>query len=154
MERSWRREAEFMEFTMPFGIPRLLGLCDEDVVERAADCNFKTARESVEEMKTFSTSAGEARAAGSLQDLPLAVVSHDPEKPLADLPEDLAKPTNEAWQKMQQELAHLSTRGTLTIARNSSHYIQNDRPDVVVEAVRNVVNQARADKSPESVIQR
>ena len=32
MEGSWRREAEFMEYTMPFGIPRLFGFCDDDPV--------------------------------------------------------------------------------------------------------------------------
>jgi hypothetical protein len=63
------------------------------------------------------------------------------------LPPGLAKPTNEAWEKMQEELAHLSTRGTQTVAKNSAHYIQIDRPDVVTEAVRNVVEQARQAQS-------
>ena len=79
--------------------------------------------------------------------MPLAVLSHDPEKPSSDLPADIAKPTNDAWEKMQEELAHLSTRGTQTIAKNSAHYIQLDRPDVVIDAVRNVVEQVRASKS-------
>jgi hypothetical protein len=79
--------------------------------------------------------------------MPLAVLSHDPDKPSSDLPPDLAKSTNEAWEKMQQELAHLSTRGTQTVAKNSAHYIQIDRPDVVIDAVRNVVGQARQAQS-------
>jgi hypothetical protein len=49
---------------------------------------------------------------------------------------------------MQEELAHLSTRGTQTVAKNSAHYIQIDRPDVVIDAVRNVVEQARQAPSP------
>ena len=44
---------------------------------------------------------------------------------------------------MQQELAHLSSRSTRTIAKHSGHYIQLDQPDLVIEAVREVVNQAR-----------
>ena len=44
MEADWMRKAEFTEYTMPFGIPRLLGLCDEDPVPRAAECNLHTAR--------------------------------------------------------------------------------------------------------------
>jgi pimeloyl-ACP methyl ester carboxylesterase len=144
MEGSWRREAEFLAYTMPLGIPRLLGLCDEDPVHRAAECNFRTAHTGLEEMKEINQSAAEAAATGLLGDLPLVVLSHDPDKPSADLPADLAKPTNEAWEKMQEELAHLSTRGTQIIAKNSSHYIQMDRPDLVVEAVHNVVQQARA----------
>ena len=83
-------------------------------------------------------------ATGSLGSLPLVVLSHDPDKPSGDLPADLAKPTNDAWEKMQEELSHLSTRGTQVIAKNSSHYIQMDRPDVVIDAVHRVVDQARA----------
>ena len=142
MEGTWLREAEFLDYTMPFGIPRLLGLCDEDADLRATECNFHTARESVAEIKAFSESAAETAATGSLGDIPLAVLSHDPDKPQPDLPEDLVKPTNDAWQKMQHELAHLSTRGTQVIAKNSAHYIQLDRPDLVIAAVRQVVDQA------------
>ena len=144
MEGSWRREAEFLAYTSPFGVPRLLGFCDDQALERAAECNFHSARESVAELKAFPQSAAETVATGTLGDMPLAVLSHDPDKPSADLLPDLAKPTNEAWEKMQQELAHLSTRGTQAIAKGSSHYIQLDRPDMVIDAVRAVVDQARA----------
>jgi pimeloyl-ACP methyl ester carboxylesterase len=147
LEGTWLREAEFLEYTTPIGIPRLIGLCDEDPVQRAAECNWHSAREGVAELKAFPESAAQTAATGSLGDLPLAVLSHDPEKPSADLPADLAKPTNDAWEKMQEELAHLSTRGTQVIAKNSSHYIQIDRPDVVIDAVRNIVQQARTPQS-------
>ncbi len=143
MEGTWLREAQFLAYTMPFGVPRLFGLCDDDPVQRAADCNWHSAREAVVEMKSFPQSAAETAATGSLGDLPLAVLSHDPDKPSSELPADLAKSTNQVWEKMQEELAHLSTRGTQTIARNSSHYIQIDRPEVVIEGVRKVVDQAR-----------
>jgi len=144
MEGTWLREAEFLEFTTPFGIPRLMGLCDEEPAQRAAECNFHTAREGVAELKAFPQSAAETAATGPLSDMPLAVLSHDPDKPSSELPPDLAKPTNEAWEKMQEELAHLSTRGTQIIAKKSAHYIQIDRPDLVVEAIRKIVEQTRA----------
>jgi pimeloyl-ACP methyl ester carboxylesterase len=143
MEGSWRREAEFMEYTMPFGIPRLFRFCDEDPVARAAECNWHTAAESVAELKAFPESAAQTASTGSLGDMPLAVLSHDPDKPSAELPADIAKTTNDAWEKMQEELARLSTRGTQVIAKNSAHYIQIDRPDVVIDAVRSVVGQVR-----------
>jgi pimeloyl-ACP methyl ester carboxylesterase len=143
MEGSWQREAEFLAYTMPFGIPRLIGLCDEDPVQRAAECNFQTAREGVAELKAFPESAAQTAATGSFGDMPLAVLSHDPEKPSTELPADLAKPTNDAWEKMQEELSHLSTRGTQSIAKNGAHYIQNDRPDAVIDAIRDVVQQTR-----------
>ncbi len=148
MEGTWLREAEFLEYSMPIGIPRLMGLCDEEPDQRAAECNFHTAREGVAELKAFAQSASQAADTGSLEDMPLAVLSHDPDKPSAELPADLAKPTNDAWEKMQEELGHLSTRGTQTIAKNSGHYIQLDRPELVIDAVRSVVNQVRI-KAPE-----
>ena len=147
LEGSWRREAEFMEYTMPFGIPRLMGLCDEDIRQRAAECNWRNAREGAAEMKSFPESAAQAAATGSFGDMPLAVLSHDPDKPSSELPPELAKPTNDAWEKMQEDLAHLSTRGTQAIAKNSAHYIQSDRPDIVIEAVHSVVEQARQAQS-------
>lgn len=143
MEGSWRREAEFVAYGMPLGIPRLLGLCEENAVARAADCNGHAAEENLAEIHAFSESAAETAQTTSLSDLPLAVLSHDPDKPSNDLPVDIAKSSNEAWEKMQEELVHLSTRGTQTIAKNSSHYIQIDRPDVVVDAIRKIVEQAR-----------
>ena len=147
MEGSWRREVEFIAYAMPFGVPRFIGLCDNDPTSRAADCNARTAREQLAEIKAFPESAAETAATGSLGDLPLAVLSHDPDKPSGDLPPEIAKPTNEAWERMQVELSHLSTRGTQTIAKNSAHYIQIDRTDVVLDAVRNIVAQARQGRS-------
>jgi pimeloyl-ACP methyl ester carboxylesterase len=143
LDATWLREQEFFEFAMPFGIPRLLGFCGNDAAVRAAECNFHTARAGVAELKAISESAAQAATTGSLGELPLAVLSSDPDKPDADLPEDLVKPTSDAWQQMQEELSHLSTRGTRVIAKNSGHYIQLDRPDIVIEAVHNMVNQSR-----------
>jgi hypothetical protein len=151
MDATWLREQEFFEFTMPFGIPRLLGFCGNDAEVRAAECNFHTVREAVAELKSISDSASQAATTGSLGDLPLVVLSRDPNTPQPDLPEDLVKPTSDAWQQMQKELASLSTRGSQVIAKSSGHYIQLDRPDLVVEAVHNVVDQARKlQSSPES----
>jgi len=143
LDASWVRQQEFLEFTMPFGIPRLLGLCDSDPEVRAAECNFHSAREAVAELKSVSESAAQTAATGPFGDLTLAVLSSDPDHPRPDLPEDLVKPTNDAWQQMQEELVHLSTKGTQAVAKGSGHYIQIDRPEVVVEAVHNILDQAR-----------
>jgi pimeloyl-ACP methyl ester carboxylesterase len=148
LDASWIREEEFLEFAMPFGIPRLLGFCGHDVEVRAAECNFHSARTGVLELKAFPESAAQAATAGSLGDMPLSVLSHDPETPQPDLPEDLVKPTNDVWQEMQKELARLSTSGTQVVAKNSGHYIQFDRPDVAITGVRSVVDQVRQNVRP------
>jgi len=150
LDATWIREEEFLEFATPFGIPRLLGFCGHDVEVRAAECNFHSAREGVTELKAAPESAAQAATTGSLGDMPLVVLSHDPGTPQPDLPDDLVKPTNDAWQQMQTELAKLSTRGTQVIAKNSGHYIQLDRPDVVIEGIRSVVEQVRASSAPGS----
>jgi pimeloyl-ACP methyl ester carboxylesterase len=144
MEGTWLREAKFLKYSMPFGIPRLLGLCDDDPVARAAECNWHNAAESEAELRNIGESAAQTATTGSLGNLPLVVLSHDPDRPSAELPADLVKPTNDAWEQMQEELAQLTTRGMQTIAKNSSHYIQIDRPDLVVNAIHSVVVQARA----------
>lgn len=143
LDAGWVREEEFFEFTMPFGLPRLFGFCGNDREARAADCNFHSLRESVAELKSISESAAQTAETGPLGNMPLVVLSQDPNTPQYDLPEDLVGPTNEAWQKMQAELALLSTCGKQVIAKNSGHYIQLDRPDLVLDAVREVVNEVK-----------
>jgi len=143
IDAGWIREQEFLEFVMPFGLPRLLGFCGGDAEVRAAECNFRNVHESIAELKAISQSAAQTAATGSLRDLPLAVLSSDPNMPQPDIPEDLVKPASDAWQQMQKELAQLSTRSTQVIAKNSGHYIQLDRPDLVIDAVHNIVEQSR-----------
>ena len=147
LEGSALREEEFLEYTMPFGLPRLIGLCESDEEQRAAECNFHTAREIVAELKAVDESSAQTAATPLLGDMPLVVLSHDPEKPSSEFPPDLAKPINDAWEKMQEEMAHLSTRGTQTIVKNSAHYIQIDQPQVVIDAVHAVVEQVKQSSS-------
>jgi len=147
LDKTWVREQEFLAFSMPFGIPRLLGFCGNDAQVRAVDSNYHSYREGLAELKAFPESAAQTAATGPFGDLPLAVLSHDPEAPEREVPADLVKPTNDAWAQMQDELAHLSTRGTQIVAKNSSHYIQIDRPDLVIAAIHGVVDQARQERS-------
>jgi len=151
LDKTWLRDQEFLEFTMSLGIPRLLGFCGSNAEVRAAYCNFHSAREEVAELKAFPESAAQAATTSTLGDMPLAVLTHDPGRPEPDMPEDVVQPTEQAWQQMQDELAQLSTKSTHVIAKNSGHYIQLDRPDLVIEAVRGVVDQARQIQSAPEV---
>jgi pimeloyl-ACP methyl ester carboxylesterase len=147
MDGTWLREQEFLTFSMPFGIPRLMGFCGKEPEVRAADCNFHSEREALAELKSLNESANQASTAGSLGAIPLAVLSSDPNRPEPDLPEDLVAPMNKVWQQMQDELADLSTKSTHVIASNSGHYIQLDRPDIVVNAISQIVSQIRNSSS-------
>ena len=48
------------------------------------------------------------------------------------------------WLALQDDEAGWSTNSRHEIVRDASHYIQFDRPDVVVRAVHDVVNAARS----------
>jgi len=46
-----------------------------------------------------------------------------------------------AWEAMQEELAGLSTRGKRIVVRESSHNIQLDAPQVIIDAIREIFEQ-------------
>ena len=54
----------------------------------------------------------------------------------------------EFWYAMQEELAELSETSDWQIAENAGHYVQHDRPGLVVEAIRRVVEQVRSEARP------
>jgi len=49
-----------------------------------------------------------------------------------------------AWARLQADEATWSSRSRHEMVRDASHYIQFDRPDVVIGAVREVVARVRA----------
>jgi pimeloyl-ACP methyl ester carboxylesterase len=49
----------------------------------------------------------------------------------------------EVWQEVQSELAALSPGAKQIIAEQSGHYIQLDQPDLVIEAIREIVDLTR-----------
>jgi pimeloyl-ACP methyl ester carboxylesterase len=139
MNPGWIRQGKFLEFTTPIGIPRLLGDCGNNTALRAAECTFDDARENAAERETFRESAALAKNAQLSSDHPLIIISHDPDLRDESLPVDVDRATNAAWEQMQEELSHLSVSATRIVAKGSGHYIQNDRPYVVIEAVHEIV---------------
>lgn len=86
-------------------------------------------------------SAGSARHMAPFGDLPLKVLTAGA-KP-AGMSESRFEVYQKAWWSLQHDLSALSTVGTDTVIPDASHYIQLDRPDVVIAAVRDVVREAR-----------
>ena len=74
-------------------------------------------------------------------DIPLVVLTRTPP---ADPHED---PRGQIWQELQRELATRSPQGEQIVAKKSGHYIQNDEPTLVIDAVRRVVAKAAASRS-------
>jgi pimeloyl-ACP methyl ester carboxylesterase len=141
----WRNYLVKRQRLMPFGIPRLIGWCDAGAPQpalRTVECRASRYDETLAELDSFAASADQVRDTGSLGDMPLAVLSEDPDKiyPRAMLP---------AFQECQDDLARLSTRATHVVAKGSGHQIQKDRPELVIAAIRQVVEQAKARSSPD-----
>jgi pimeloyl-ACP methyl ester carboxylesterase len=87
----------------------------------------------------------ELTAAGitSLGDLPLIVLSHGQPMPLPGMTAEVNQAYEQVWQQLQAELAVLSSRGRLVVAEDSCHYIHLERPQLVIDAIREVVAAGR-----------
>ena len=143
MNAEYVRQLKLLQFTEPIGIPRLPGDCGDSAAIRAAECTFNDIRESTAELEMTEESASEVGAAGDLGDLPLVVISRDTDKRNPYFPAELDNARNQVWAQMQKELSHLSTNGAQVISKGSGHDVQNQRPEIVIEAVHNLVNRAR-----------
>jgi pimeloyl-ACP methyl ester carboxylesterase len=76
-----------------------------------------------------------------LRPMPLIVLAHGrPEDPDAAFVEQ----DERLWRQLQRELAHLVPGGRLVIATNSGHDIQHQQPELVLEAIGDVVQAVRA----------
>ncbi|MEA5568503.1 alpha/beta hydrolase [Anabaena sp. UHCC 0399] len=72
-------------------------------------------------------------------DLPLIVLSHGINM-FSNIPDQQAKKAGLTWEKLQAEIAQLSSQGSLQIAQTSGHNIHIDQPKLVVDAIRQVAS--------------
>jgi pimeloyl-ACP methyl ester carboxylesterase len=91
----------------------------------------------------------QARAVQSLGDIPLAVISRNPENTnimpgMPTLPDEINTQIMQLWQDLQADLEGLSTNSTRYTAARSNHGIPYYEPRLVVDAIRHVVDEYRA----------
>jgi len=85
-------------------------------------------------------------------DMPIIVLTHAP-SPLAKnmTPQEHAQRTIE-WEQMHNEVAAMSTHGINEIVPRAGHLIQYDRPEIVIDAIRQALaiaaEQARGEPTP------
>ncbi len=92
----------------------------------------------------FATSGAQVQATGLLGDLPLVVITcASGTNFFSNLPTDLSDKLMRAWQDMQIDLAGLSSRSTHIIASHAGHYIQAEEPQLVIDAILNVIGQVK-----------
>lgn len=104
--------------------------------------------------KSRVTSRGEYRALGTsvlalqkappLGDLPLIVMARGKRQWPAGTAGDIKE---EAWQNQQKELARLSSLSHYVIAPKSGHQIHLDEPDLVADAVREMIAEERQESA-------
>jgi pimeloyl-ACP methyl ester carboxylesterase len=80
----------------------------------------------------------------SFGDKPLVVLSRGVEEGAPGVPPAYLPKVEAAWRAGHDRIAALSSRGVNTIIPGARHYIQIDRPEAVVAAVRRVVEAARS----------
>lgn len=92
----------------------------------------------------FNTSAEQVRQAGSLGDLPLIVICHNV-TPNDFTGVDLAvgEGYTRALLKLQADLAALSSKGVLMIAKTSDHFISVQEPQIIIDAITQMVAEIR-----------
>jgi pimeloyl-ACP methyl ester carboxylesterase len=95
-------------------------------------------------------SAAQVRSVASLGALPLVVLTHTSDrwidmlvKAFPGFPRELATRLEQAWQEQQRQLLPLSSRSQQMIAAHSGHDIHLEEPELVVNAIRSVVELAR-----------
>lgn len=117
---------------------------DEALAQYAWTRTYRTARD---EIAAFSRSCDQVRAARRSKpfpDVPLVVISAG-KRAAGDSPaqQALGHRLRELLAELHTDLTTLSGKSTLVVAENSGHIVPYDEPEVVVDAIRQVVEQAR-----------
>ena len=147
----WLQAMLWQKRLMPFGIPRLLGWCGQGMDQmqpafRSFYCTVQQKLGWLAETDSFNESLRQVGATRSLGDMPLVVLSHNPCATQTRFDQrsfERRESAEAAWEQLQEELARLSSRGCRRIATGSGHLVHRERPDLVVDAIRDVVTQCR-----------
>jgi pimeloyl-ACP methyl ester carboxylesterase len=137
----------------PFGVVRIMnevGAPSPNVppdieAERAAIYSHTGSMYSyADEMSAIPVSMEQLRASPMrLGDKPLIVLSRGMKEADQSGSAEEADRAEQRWAELQTDLARRSSNGKLIIAEKSGHYIQFYQPDLVIDAVRQVVEAAR-----------
>jgi pimeloyl-ACP methyl ester carboxylesterase len=147
------------------GIERLRGRCGEhewtgrgtvpsDSPEQAAelradDCELSVLNTTEREEEAFRASCREAGETGPFPNVPVLIFSEDPQhRPPGWEPARLFPVFAQRWNTLQEGLKQLSPRSRRIIARGSSHYVQVDRPELVISEVGHMIRSMQGIEPP------
>jgi pimeloyl-ACP methyl ester carboxylesterase len=98
----------------------------------------------LDELAVSPESDRQLSAIASLGSIPVAVIRHGVPDLFSQMPKEQASQAERVWQALQDELAHLSSASQPQVAEHSGHAIQLHQPELVVHAIRQMVEAARA----------
>ena len=134
------RMARFVPLLSTIGVLRLFGVSFGQRVESLAPSvrqfaratSFRAAgyQAAADEIIHIRDSASEVRSSRRKLTIPVLVVTG-------------GRGADENWRQLQRDQASLSERGCLMIAEQSGHVVPIDQPEVVVDAIRAVVETVR-----------
>jgi pimeloyl-ACP methyl ester carboxylesterase len=137
--------ARFVPLLSTIGVLRLSGVSFGQPVESLAPAvrpfaratSFRAAgyQAAADEIIHIRESASEVRSSRRKLTIPVVVVTG-------------GRAADEKWRQLQRDQASLSARGCLLIAQRSGHVVSVDQPEVVVDAIRAVVETARGHDVP------
>ena len=114
------------------------------------DQQLKTREAVAAESASMSESGRMAKASGTLGDRPIVVLTGGRMEFTPDplFTKDVQEKLRNLWiNVLQVKEAHLSSRGRQVILNDSGHLIQFERPDAVVNSVREVWTEVRASRN-------
>jgi len=127
--------------------PQYAGTRPNDRINRANQAFLPTSIEAtVEELAQMPALLDEARQVTSFGSVPLRVVTGtSPARDQEEVPDAaLRAEMNRTWYALQREQLRLSTRSAQLLAPKSGHYVQLEQPEIVTEAIKQVLDQMAA----------
>jgi pimeloyl-ACP methyl ester carboxylesterase len=137
--------ARFVPLLSTIGVLRLFGVSFGQRIDSLAPSvrqfaratNFRAAgyQAAADEIIHIRQSASEVRHSRRKLTIPILVITG-------------GRGADENWRQLQRDQASLSDRGCLIVAEESGHVVAIDQPEVVVDAIRTVVEAARGHDVP------
>lgn len=126
---------------------------DSSVVREIAAYSSHSLAGALGEMDALGATLAEAGTFRQLGDRPLVVLTAmrpmtEGELKTLEISPETGRAFKAEWKAMHDDEASWSTRSEHRVVEDASHYIQYDRPDVVIEAVRLVVDRVRTGSQP------
>lgn len=141
----------FLKFANTFGLARLMfkGMFPRGKQYIMPALLFKSADAVLEEQDEMSNIKKEASKIKSFGNIPLVVLTATDEKRYDSAIKDkrLRNEMLTAWNKMQKDFLLLSTDSKQIMVPNSGHYINQEKPEVIENAIVEIVNKVYKNQS-------